>query len=94
MRLLSLILTLTIIITSKAQNLSVIGDFNKATYYSCSTLLSAKKISIRQLLSLDQVNQVMTTNIYLSAYWLDPRLKWDPIDYSNLSAILIPFHGY
>lgn len=49
MRLLSLILTLTIIITSKAQNLSVIGDFNKATYYSCSTLLSAKKISIRQL---------------------------------------------
>ena len=48
------------------------------------------KISIRQLLSLDQVNQVMTTNIYLSAYWLDPRLKWDPIDYSNLSDILIP----
>jgi nicotinic acetylcholine receptor, invertebrate len=48
------------------------------------------KLSIKQIVSLDQINNIMTTNIYLSAYWYDKRLIWIPSSYNNLSEIVTP----
>lgn len=48
------------------------------------------RISLRQLASIDQVNQVMTTNLYLSSTWQDPRLAWDASSFANLSEVILP----
>lgn len=47
-------------------------------------------LSLRQLVAIDQVNQIMSTSIYLISNWIDKRLEWNPMNYSNLSEIFIP----
>jgi hypothetical protein len=37
------------------------------------------KLSIKQIVSLDQSTNIMTTNIYLSAYWYDLRFEINKI---------------
>ena len=39
----------------------------------------------------DEKNQIITTNCWLNQNWLDPKLKWDPIKYGNISVIMIPY---
>jgi hypothetical protein len=41
------------------------------------------KISLRQIVSFDERNQIMTSNIYFMAIWEDYRLKWNPSYNSN-----------
>lgn len=48
------------------------------------------KVSLRQIVTVDVQNQLITTNLYLSLIWLDKRLNWNPSEYSNLKIILIP----
>ena len=36
------------------------------------------KLSIKQINSLDEKNQVLISNSYFSCYWTDSRLAWDP----------------
>ena len=32
----------------------------------------------------------MTTNVWLDQEWYDELLKWDPMDYGNITHIRIP----
>lgn len=48
------------------------------------------KVSMRQIVSVDIQNQIITTNFYLSLIWLDRRLLWIPSQFGNLKSILIP----
>lgn len=47
------------------------------------------KLSYRQM-SLDEKNQILTSNVYLYANWQDPRLQWDPNNYEGLDQIIMP----
>jgi hypothetical protein len=47
------------------------------------------EVSLRQIVSLDEKNQILTTNIYMYLYWNDPRLSWNPANYSNVQLIQI-----
>ena len=47
------------------------------------------QLSYRQLVSLDEKSQILTSNLYLYANWVDGRLKWDPTKFSNLDEIVI-----
>ena len=38
----------------------------------------------------DEKNQVMTTNVWLDQEWDDEWLRWDPIDFGNITKIRIP----
>ncbi|KAH9523935.1 Neuronal acetylcholine receptor subunit alpha-10, partial [Bulinus truncatus] len=38
----------------------------------------------------DEVNQVLTINVWLEQEWFDERLTWDPYDYNNLKILRIP----
>ena len=42
--------------------------------------------SLRQIVSLDQINQILTTTSYLKFRWNDPRLIWNSsnINYFNI----------
>jgi hypothetical protein len=47
-------------------------------------------VFLRQIVSIDEKNQVMTSSVNIYASWSDPRLSWDPVMYSDISKILLP----
>ncbi|ETN82748.1 hypothetical protein NECAME_17641, partial [Necator americanus] len=40
--------------------------------------------------SLDEVNQVLTTNLWLEMQWFDYKLSWDPIRWGGIRKLHIP----
>ena len=47
------------------------------------------KLSLKQISSLDEKNQILTTNSYFACFWFDSRLTWEPEDYSNVTFVLL-----
>ena len=47
------------------------------------------KLSLKQMNSLDPTTNTMTSNLYLSAYWIDTRLTWSPSSFGNKTTIII-----
>jgi hypothetical protein len=47
-------------------------------------------LSLRQLVSFDEKNQILTTSFYLMLNWGDPRLMWDSKKYKNITSIIAP----
>ena len=48
------------------------------------------KVGLKQIVGLDEKNQIMTTSCYFSQYWTDPRLVWTPNATSDIRVILVP----
>ncbi|CAI5455681.1 unnamed protein product [Caenorhabditis angaria] len=46
--------------------------------------------SLIRLIDVDEVNQVLTTNLWLEMQWFDHRLIWDPVKYGNIRKLHIP----
>ncbi|KAG7232157.1 hypothetical protein INR49_003335, partial [Caranx melampygus] len=47
-------------------------------------------LQLIQLISVDEVNQIVTSNVRLRQQWLDVNLKWNPDDYGGIKKIRIP----
>ncbi|KAM4034230.1 neuronal acetylcholine receptor subunit alpha-4 [Anomaloglossus baeobatrachus] len=47
-------------------------------------------LSIAQLIDVDEKNQMMTTNVWVKQEWHDYKLRWDPLEYENVTSIRIP----
>ncbi|KAH3830113.1 hypothetical protein DPMN_103350 [Dreissena polymorpha] len=47
-------------------------------------------IRLSQIIDVDELNQVMTTNVWLRQEWRDVSLQWDPKEYGNISTIELP----
>ncbi|XP_053575841.1 neuronal acetylcholine receptor subunit alpha-3-like [Bombina bombina] len=43
-----------------------------------------------QLVKVDEVNQIMATNLWLKHIWNDYKLKWNPTDYGGIEFIRVP----
>ncbi|KAG7281819.1 hypothetical protein CRUP_030329 [Coryphaenoides rupestris] len=50
----------------------------------------AFQVSISQLVKVDEVNQIMETNLWLRHIWNDYKLKWSPGDYDGIEFIRVP----
>ncbi|XP_035667406.1 neuronal acetylcholine receptor subunit beta-4-like [Branchiostoma floridae] len=48
------------------------------------------RLSISQLISVNEKDQVMKTNVWLNQDWIDYRLVWNPEDYDNIEIIRVP----
>uniref|UniRef100_A0A3B5AJ29 Neuronal acetylcholine receptor subunit alpha-3-like n=1 Tax=Stegastes partitus TaxID=144197 RepID=A0A3B5AJ29_9TELE len=48
------------------------------------------EVSISQLVKVDEVNQIMETNLWLRHVWNDYKLKWTPIEYDGIEFIRVP----
>ncbi|XP_054890656.1 neuronal acetylcholine receptor subunit alpha-3-like [Poeciliopsis prolifica] len=48
------------------------------------------EVSISQLVKVDEVNQIMETNLWLRHVWNDYKLKWTPVEYDGIEYIRIP----
>ncbi|XP_059159994.1 acetylcholine receptor subunit beta-like 1 [Physella acuta] len=46
-------------------------------------------LALSQIINVDEVNQVMKTNVWLQIYWKDYQLKWDKALYGNIDSIRI-----
>lgn len=68
---------------------NITKDYRKDVRPSFNLLLNLR-ISLRQLVSINEKDQIMTSNIYLAADWIDLRLAWKREDFNDLGKILIP----
>ncbi|KAI3389620.1 hypothetical protein SNEBB_001334 [Seison nebaliae] len=48
------------------------------------------RVILNAIISLDERDQILTTNIFLDHKWIDQRLKWNPQDFNNISSLRIP----
>ncbi|XP_012687120.2 neuronal acetylcholine receptor subunit alpha-6 [Clupea harengus] len=48
------------------------------------------EVSISQLNKVDEVNQIMETNLWLRHIWNDYKLKWAPIEFDGIEFIRVP----
>ncbi|XP_060555514.1 neuronal acetylcholine receptor subunit alpha-10-like isoform X2 [Ruditapes philippinarum] len=48
-------------------------------------------LALRQIMDLNEREQILTTNIWLRLKWNDCRLQWDPNSYSNISSIMFTY---
>lgn len=42
------------------------------------------------IISKDEVNQILTTNVWVELEWTDSKLVWDPEDFGGVKALFIP----
>ncbi|XP_033965070.1 neuronal acetylcholine receptor subunit alpha-7a isoform X1 [Pseudochaenichthys georgianus] len=47
-------------------------------------------LTLRQIMDVDEKNQVLTTNIWLQLYWDDFYLQWNPSDYPGVPNVRFP----
>ncbi|XP_053327710.1 acetylcholine receptor subunit alpha-1-B [Spea bombifrons] len=50
-------------------------------------------LQLIQLINVDEVNQIVSTNVRLKQQWVDVNLKWNPADYGGVEKIRVP-SGY
>uniref|UniRef100_A0A672IVV3 Cholinergic receptor, nicotinic, alpha 6 n=1 Tax=Salarias fasciatus TaxID=181472 RepID=A0A672IVV3_SALFA len=48
------------------------------------------EVSISQLVKVDEVNQIMETNLWLRHVWNDYKLRWVPVEYDGIEFIRVP----
>ncbi|KAM8876694.1 neuronal acetylcholine receptor subunit beta-4 [Synchiropus picturatus] len=48
------------------------------------------QVSLAQLISVNEREQIMTTNLWLTQHWVDYRLSWDPAKYEGIDKLRIP----
>ncbi|TNN81948.1 Neuronal acetylcholine receptor subunit alpha-3 [Liparis tanakae] len=48
------------------------------------------EVSMSQLVKVDEVNQIMETNLWLRHVWNDYKLKWAPVEYDGIEFIRVP----
>ena len=51
-------------------------------------------MSLRQLVSIDEKNQIVTTSFYLTLVWFDSRLSWNESLYNNCISITVPASSF
>uniref|UniRef100_A0A3Q1AQZ4 Cholinergic receptor, nicotinic, beta 1 (muscle) like n=1 Tax=Amphiprion ocellaris TaxID=80972 RepID=A0A3Q1AQZ4_AMPOC len=47
-------------------------------------------MTLSQLVSLNEKNEEMTTNVFMNLAWTDYRLSWNPAEYDNIDVLRIP----
>lgn len=72
---------------------TILYDYNTAArpVYNASKTVTVKfGLTLTQIADMDEVNQVLTTNVWLEQEWIDERLTWNPDDYNGLQVLRIP----
>uniref|UniRef100_A0A5K3FXG1 Neur_chan_LBD domain-containing protein n=1 Tax=Mesocestoides corti TaxID=53468 RepID=A0A5K3FXG1_MESCO len=47
-------------------------------------------LGLLQLMDLDEVNQILTTNVWVELEWTDSKLIWEPADFGGVTTLFIP----
>ncbi|KAM7537482.1 hypothetical protein Aperf_G00000073625 [Anoplocephala perfoliata] len=47
-------------------------------------------LGLLKLMDLDEVNQILTTNVWVELEWTDYKLVWEPEDFGGVTVLFIP----
>ncbi|XP_071502901.1 neuronal acetylcholine receptor subunit alpha-10-like [Diadema antillarum] len=61
--------------------------------HQSETITVKMDIAVIGLLDMDEANQIMTANTYMTQRWRDSFLVWDPAAFWNITAIQIPIES-
>ncbi|XP_068128711.1 neuronal acetylcholine receptor subunit beta-4 isoform X2 [Hyperolius riggenbachi] len=62
----------------------------RPAYNSTQLVAIRLQLSLAQLISVNEREQIMTTNVWLNQEWADYRLTWDPAEYDGIRKLRIP----
>uniref|UniRef100_A0A6I8MZ32 Cholinergic receptor nicotinic gamma subunit n=1 Tax=Ornithorhynchus anatinus TaxID=9258 RepID=A0A6I8MZ32_ORNAN len=48
------------------------------------------KLTLTNLISLNEREEALTTNVWIEMQWCDYRLRWDPRDYEDVQVLRVP----
>uniref|UniRef100_H2YDT8 Uncharacterized protein n=1 Tax=Ciona savignyi TaxID=51511 RepID=H2YDT8_CIOSA len=57
---------------------------------SNQSVLIAFELFVSQLVKVDEINQIMMTNLWLKQEWNDNKLRWRPEDYGGVKYLRVP----
>ena len=46
-------------------------------------------IQLKQIISLDEKNQILTISCFIAQWWNDPRLTWTPASNNNINVLML-----
>ncbi|CAH1785823.1 unnamed protein product [Owenia fusiformis] len=55
-----------------------------------NTLTVELGLRLSQVIDIDEKNQIMTTNVWLTQEWYDYKLRWDPVEYGGVDRLYVP----
>lgn len=84
----SIIATITTISNEESIKNKIFQNYNKLIR-PADTINLGIQLVLKQIINLDEQNQIMTSSSNLFIYWLDERLKWNLTNYS-ISHIPVP----
>ncbi|XP_046574361.1 neuronal acetylcholine receptor subunit alpha-10-like isoform X1 [Haliotis rubra] len=64
--------------------------YARPVYNASKTVVVKFGLTLIQIADMDEVNQVLTINVWLEQEWQDERLVWDPKDFNGLQILRIP----
>ena len=44
------------------------------------------KLTLKQIVDLDERNQILKTNVWIEYYWNDTNLMWTPVSFNDLDG--------
>ncbi|KAL4227278.1 hypothetical protein ACF0H5_012724 [Mactra antiquata] len=47
-------------------------------------------LTFTQIFDMDEKDQVLVTNVWLDQEWIDEFMKWDPLEFANISVLRVP----
>ncbi|KAL1510068.1 hypothetical protein ABEB36_004723 [Hypothenemus hampei] len=48
-------------------------------------------VSLHHIIDVDEKNQILTTNCWITQIWMDHHLKWNASDFAEINVIRIPY---
>ncbi|XP_052125793.1 neuronal acetylcholine receptor subunit alpha-10-like [Frankliniella occidentalis] len=49
-------------------------------------------VSLHHIIDVDEKNQILTTNCWLTQIWLDHHLRWNQSEFNGINVVRIPFN--
>ncbi|KAM9311840.1 neuronal acetylcholine receptor subunit beta-4 [Gastrophryne carolinensis] len=62
----------------------------RPAYNNTQLVVISLQLSLAQLISVNERDQIMTTNVWLNQEWVDYRLTWNPAEYDGIRKLRIP----
>ena len=66
----------------------ILTSYDKTSRPSDNVTLSLR-MQLKQIINVNEINQIITTSSYFYVVWNDPRLAWDPADYNSTIIIRV-----
>ncbi|KAL3083158.1 hypothetical protein niasHS_010960 [Heterodera schachtii] len=71
----------------------LLRDYNnleRPVEYHAKPVIVHLKVSLQQLIDVDEKNQIVHISAWLDYLWNDYKLRWDPTEYGNISNVRFP----